>query len=372
MEKDDMGVMEVIMKKYILIQLMVGGLFFGFNFSTNAMQSSTDVAEGTASTSGMDVSINVMWINERLKKDQLYIYPAQDEKSMCKDLLDNVFSWALKNPGCMVNIWFDGELTSEGAVKNTKELIKKRSREYSGVILVALRDIRALPQVIEHPDVFSHEVPVYFRVDLLRSIMAVNMISTGEIFCFIYADLDMEPLSREEIFDFETIEKLQKYGIVMAPGEPYGFENGFQIISNHKANLLKSMKWTVIELNIIRAYNALKGDFYAFDGTKSNGLLKPLEQVVYDSYYGMFEYFYYLEKYGILKIGAYGECYDEEKHGLEPFGLDSSVDKLAFEPTVVNEFFESWEYDIARNIPVPIKQVDLPLSRFNDMSVHYS
>jgi len=208
-------------------------------------------------------TINLMWINRKLNENQQYIYPASNENELSKLFLRHIFKWALVNKNSTVHLWFDSMLTPAAAVKNTHLLIKNYLQAHPDVAPIILRDVRELPYVMANPEVFSDKTPIFFRVDLLRVIAQVHDITTGVTPYFVYSDLDIDPLSREEIFDEETLHKLQTFGIVMAYHPIWqGFENSFSIVSNHNAQLLEAMTYTLIDLNIQRAYNALHGKFY--------------------------------------------------------------------------------------------------------------
>ena len=342
-------------------------------------------------------SINLMWINKSLNKDQLYIHPSKDEKELEKNFLSHIFKWAEANQDGVVNVWFDSAAIPAKAVDNTLILIKNYADKHPKMAPIGLRDVRKLSKVIENPKVFSGDevsiercfgegennycrkfkdrMPVYFRVDLLRPIIALHILSTTkEADYFVYADLDMEPLSQEQLFDDETMVNLGKYGIVMARGGWLGFENGFQIISNDNKHLFEAIEWALIQLNIERAYNALKGTFYNVSHTQPRGSMEPLQQVVYDSYLSMFKYFYYLEGYGKLTVPKHipvevklpdGSTrseikttyrdYDKDKDGLKPFGLEYLLSVMQF--TSDNKQFEEGSFG---KLWIPTKKVNLP------------
>lgn len=319
-------------------------------------------------------SINLMWINRMLDIHQRYIYPAANEEVLRKNFLDPIFKWAQLNPDSTVNIWFNRELTTSEAIENTWMLIKDNAIKYPKMAPIVLRNVGIIPKVIVNPevfsDLFSYEIPVSFRVDLLRPIIALYMLSNNETDYFVYGDLDMEPLSQEQLFDDETLHNLQTYGIVMARGGFLGFEDGFQIISNHNQHLLEAIEWVLVVLNIKRAHNALQGKFYDFCGRQPEGPMKPLQQIIYDTYPDMFKYFYHLEGYGKMEVLEYtlgkdGEIirtdyrdYDAGRDGLEPFGLNRIQREFRFVSD--NEKFLERPH-----IWVPTKEILLPRSRFH-------
>ena len=133
----------------------------------------------------------------------------------------------------------------------------------------------------------------------------------------VYADLDIKPISKEELFDLKTLEYLKKFGIVMASYHG-GFENGFQITNKHNKDGIAAIQRALIDINIQRTHEALQYKRH----------ISP--KLIYDSYEKMFHYLYHLQGLGTLTLSdkcilddgkEYGRAiYDHEKHGLEPFG----------------------------------------------------
>lgn len=194
-------------------------------------------------------TINLMWINERLNEDQRYVLPLESAEDFLQKLA-NVFAWAEKNPESIVNLWFDGKLTPNQAIENTRALIIVYIVSHPGIAQITLRDIRELPDVIQNPRIFDDpRIPVFFRADILRIIATVQSLNSGETDCFIYADLDVKSQSKEELFNEETKERLQKYGIVVAARGHLGLENSFHMATNDQ-DIIEAMKFLIIDLNI--------------------------------------------------------------------------------------------------------------------------
>ncbi len=300
----------MLLKKFFVIVILS---MAGFACNLTAMQGliANFYHNLTLKKKKPDYSINLMWINENLKKDQEYIHPSNDEfaSTICK--------WAALNKDGVVNVWYDEEMTTTDAIKNTHKAIIRECSQYSYKALVRLKNVRKLSEVKEHPKAFSDKMPVYFRADLLRSTAGFNHISRNKINYFVYSDLDAEPITEKQLFDEKTKEDLKRYGMVLTRPSEFpgysGFENSFQIMSNHKSNLLQAKKTALIDLNIKRAYDVQD---------KNLSGVKSLEQAVYRSYNDMFKYFYHLEGCGEFKVRSSEktlERYDKDKHGLEPF-----------------------------------------------------
>lgn len=286
-------------------------------------------------------NINLMWINKNLKEEQKGIHPENDT------FVATIINWAKCNRRNTVNVWFDSELTSEKSVQLTQSLLDKHADE--SMARIVLKDIRTLQKVKDNSIVFSDvRMPVYFRADLARAIVLDSMIQDNPDQYSIYSDLDIPPLSKAQLFDLETRKKLKKYGMVMAKSDLH-YENGFQIMSNYKPNLLAAQNTALIDVNIQRAHNIINRK------TPYGGDFNVLAERVYHSYRPMFEYFYHLEGCGACVMNFDGTSYDKDKHGLEAFGLcHFGRQHYIFERG--DEWCSFNEYDVI----IPTKDVNYP------------
>lgn len=289
--------------------------------------------------SNIKYTINLMWINRALNPNQEYIL------SNINLLINAVKSWT--NHGHQVNIWYDSNMTTPNQIQNTKNIIDN------------MIDVQNINQVKENLRVFSDKAPVYFRADLLRTITAVHYLHHTNDDYFVYADLDVESISKNELFDEKTLNHLQTKGIVLAKNKITEFENGFQIIAN-KPNTLLALQHAIIDLNITRAYNAFNNKFKEI-GT-NNSPIKSLSESVFYSYTTMFKYLYYLNNDGILYKTSTLD--DIKKYG---FGLDDEIfsydkHKHCFNPNFVCKFSPaaSLYYSPKTKFTIPTKNVVIP------------
>ena len=243
---------------------------------------------------------NIKWRNSELEDSV--------EEGFVNQFLVHVFNWAEKNHGGIVNIWFDGAMLPKDAPQNTLAIIKKHANKNPEMASIELRDVRTIPMVTENSDAFSSDLPVFFRVDLLRPIIAMYMLENNETDRFVYADLDVEPMTQEQLFDDETMRYLKKFGIVMARGGYQGFENSFQIISNYNKNLLEAINFALIGLNLERGkiiYKKFKetpNAIFSTTNDRAGSEFRDISEDVYDDYRMMFAYFYSLQGYGSFKV----------------------------------------------------------------------
>lgn len=339
-------------------------------------------------------SVNLMWLNKSLQPTQQFIHPATSLDDLNREFVDKVIGWAaLQSEDATVNVWYDSVLTPALAIENTRRAIEQKISALEGAVLcpIWMMDIRELPTVQENPDVFSDITLVYFRADLARAIAAFHLTSDAtEPYYFVYSDIDLQPISTDNLFDDKTMLTLREHGMVMARDSCSGFENSFQIISNHKPHLLEAMKWALIDLNTIRAQVAINDRKPALDGGKLDQyeLLREMGEIVYMSYTGMFAYFYHLEN----KARAWVDCgsttrcstgipdddlglasialYNKIRDGLKPFNFKMHFGGGSCTMAPYEKHFEILDRSICKeprnldrgvdNLKIPTKQVKLP------------
>jgi hypothetical protein len=234
-------------------------------------------------------SLNLMWINERRNIHQKYIAPESSMKQLKEWIL-------VLGKEQFMQLWYDSHLIDSTSLEETRDFLLKGVSKDHPLPKIVFRDVRKLKEVQEHPHAFSDKLPVRFRSDLLRVIAAYRSLMDHENEYFVYADLDIKPISEEEIFDEKTKKKLKKFSIVMARDYAYDIENSFQITGqNH--NLLQAMKKVLIDASIEQAeacYELISTKHVSWDSSFLS------EQAVYHHYKTMFYYFYELQEWGKL------------------------------------------------------------------------
>lgn len=304
-------------------------------------------------------SVNLLWINEYENFDQQYIFPENDSKGLMENFLFNVMSWAEMNPKkTLVNIWYDGGLISEEAVENTRKAIELYTQLLRIEAPILLKDIRSIAYIQSNPHIINPKLSVYFRADLIRMVVLLDEVVSSGVSYALYSDIDNKAISHDLIYDDETLENLEDYGIVLAYAKFYQYENSFQIISHHNKNLLEAIRHAIIEVNTERASWALSlveeneyGDTYDIKYLNR----RYLDQIVHDCYRDMFKYFYYLE--GKAELWTWeGSKYDPLKHGIGYFGTEHEVLKsLELKTHVLGK---------SSKVYIPTKKVNISRSHF--------
>lgn len=219
-------------------------------------------------------SINFMWINKQsIPDDQEFLFgdglsPKDVEQDFHHKFVWPISKWVKKNPGSPINIWVDGKFATSQAIERSKEALLQVLPETLHH-QVHFRDVRSIPLVHKNPKPFEAmrsetlTMPLYYRIDLLRAIASDHILSHKETQFAIYCDLDMKPLSKQELFDKRTVKFLNHYGCVFAKGGGEGFENGFFILNGYHSQFMESHRKIVISKSIQRG----KPGFFMYRGS---------------------------------------------------------------------------------------------------------
>lgn len=250
-------------------------------------------------------SINLMWINQQRNLTQTDIFPADQSQNYVNTLVD----WAKKNPDSNVNLWFDGALVSSQAATNTQqEILDQAKRIGVDASKFALRDVRGLLAVQNNPEAFGSQIPVYFRVDLLRAIALYELVHRDQKSWAVYADFDLKPMTKQKIFDRRTLTNLNQHGFVMAKqSNKVGFENAFQIFT-YNEQLLQATKLMLIDVNLSRAQEFSKElreeELFAANLTLCKVHRASFQENVFYSYPVMYNYLCQLRGQAVWKADA--------------------------------------------------------------------
>jgi hypothetical protein len=192
------------------------------------------------------------------------------EKSLEKEVLESwnkiknsftyrISKWADVHPNAQINIWFDSALVTQKALEKTIEMLKNISE--SRKVNLRLRDIRQIPEIDREIEYSLHPATqLYYRVDMLKALIADHLIISSEElakYCVI-ADIDIEPMPPQLLFDKRTLEYLSLNGYVFNRTGLGNFENSFFIFNKEKENLAEIHYETIIEktaLQLIESRN---------------------------------------------------------------------------------------------------------------------
>ncbi len=374
-------------------------LFFVLIASVQSSISECSVQTEEAATKSY--SVNLMWVNDKENDNNTYIFP--EEKAF--GFIKIASEWAKCNPqSSNVCIWYDSKFVNHNQVVNTNTLIQKKYEKVLGCGLLC-KDLRDIPLVKENEDVFSNKMPVYFRVDLLRAVIADHLINNEQAKGYIvYSDFNVPWLSYDQLFNDaeikneqereqyrdmlcklscgKTIENLNEIGLVLAKnnksmGGGFPYENAFYILDCENQPMVKACRLGLIDINIQRALRVIKsGKCYNDPNNKLNW--KTFNQVVFASYGHMIKLFYYFSLKGEIvddpydnpctikeRLTAYDNCVDlfETKSHIAKFELKIFSGKSW---TTGEDRFETFERTKTMVGELKIKQVEKPISSFYD------
>jgi len=264
--------------------------------SRQSVDLSTQITHQPIDAKTVKYTINLMWINSKRDNKRAHIFPLSEVGGYCyytnkydknrASYLINLINWAKLNPKSNVILWFDSQMETAQAINRT-EIVLKETSPLPGQI--ELKDVRQFTLVKDYPEVFGEEMPIYFRVDLLRSILLEELIFRHKDTCAVYSDFDCSPLDKAELFDKTTVEKLNKHHFVLADlgSRVNGPENGFQMIL-YDLRLSKAMQKHLVSRNIAHGYRLLT-ELGREPSIKMRDLKrKAAQEAVYLSYVNMF------------------------------------------------------------------------------------
>ena len=108
----------------------------------------------------------------------------------------------------------------------------------------------------------NNNLPVYYRADLVRLIILLQLTNENPNSYAIYADFDTMPLDKEFLFNHQSMDLLKKYGLVLPKGQIEEYENSFHILAGKNVTNDKYMRISIeqilVEFNIQKILNNYK------------------------------------------------------------------------------------------------------------------
>ena len=175
-------------------------------------------------------------------------------------------------------------------------------------------------------------IPVYFKVDLVRLIILLQLVKNNQDSYAIYADFDTTPLTKEQIFTEKSKDLLKKHGLVLPLHQVRIYENSFHILAGDKISennyMQISIEKILVEFNIqkiLHDYKIGEQDIY----NNYRDMLLFYSAIIFDKaitflYPYMFEFYSFtadkkddLQKSDLLNldIKILGELFTNENSG---------------------------------------------------------
>ncbi|MBP9841702.1 MAG: hypothetical protein KBC64_04685 [Simkaniaceae bacterium] len=195
-------------------------------------------------------TLNFLWVNlnpqDRVTQiaqnifgdgiNELENHPLEDDRETQKTFMYKLRKWGELNPGRTINLWYDSALVTERARANTWAALQSISEKTDATLL--LRDVRALPNIpLALVPTLHPGTPVYYRVDLLKVLIAHSYFGSAEVSYAVISDIDVRPMSAEQLFDVRTLGYLTKYGYVFTNVGTCGMENGFFVMKTQETKV---------------------------------------------------------------------------------------------------------------------------------------
>ena len=196
-----------------------------------------------------DYSLNFLWINRSPIPEHTTNILGKSPQAFEEEILRPLEQWSKLQPDrATIYMWYDSSLISVEAKNETMRLLKAKFGEK-----VRLRDIRELQVVKDHPTPFDGKVPVYFRVDLAKAVIADQLMKHEKTKYVVTADLDIGAISAEQIFDKRTLAYLNRGGYVLNKHDAViaDFENSFIVLRRDAKGLAASHRELIIDRAIM-------------------------------------------------------------------------------------------------------------------------
>ena len=239
---------------YQVAEIQVLPSEYNLNFlwvNLNPQNREEDIAENIFKD-GLDLCENEDCIKNpqqlRLLEQEDFLLEEEKWEMVKTSFTYKISKWADVNPHGKINLWYDSALVTQKAQQKTFDMMRGISQS-RGVDL-KLRDIRHLPSVTgEIENILHPGVPLYYRVDLIKVLIADYMMSSQESpkYCVV-SDIDVEPMTSEHLFDERTLNHLYSKGYVFLQSDHFAaLENGFFIFNKEKQDLQKIHHQTMIQ-----------------------------------------------------------------------------------------------------------------------------
>jgi hypothetical protein len=268
-------------------------------------------------------SISSLWIGKSKEGQELLF---RGQKGSFNSCIAGFKIWQEKHKGSSFNIYYDGNAATNAQVESTQEVLPG----------VTFKNIHDIPLVKENPDLFAEDIPIYWRIDILKLIIVLHEIEHEKRSATLFIDMPMAYKVEEgdfikhqedltllkglietgELFAQKHVEKLQKRAML---GSNRGENQIHQLVQNNvmqKAIQIyilghfRSMRYLLSEID-------LGGSILVDDEERSvnsffdESFFERVNEVVF---YHLDElYIMYLHMQGELKIIGLEDVLDSER-----------------------------------------------------------
>lgn len=298
----------------------------------NTISSLTDLDEKKTfvDPKSLQYCINFLWLNDKKNSQGEYVCDNIDY------VLAQLKKWQIENPEAEINFWYDGDYSNEKAVQNTLRLLKENSIHPDQPI--KLRNIREIPLIQQNKALFAHDIPIYFRIDILKLILCLHTMLTENMDSAIFTDFSIadkveKTLNKSQLFNPDNLKNLYRFGMLIGfDGEK--IENQFMQMIN-TPELIQALIHAInccIYISVNTLNRLLSEEIFSKDN-KVLSYERAADHITTMPFYAVQSYIYiYLLSMAhpegvkiradIVQEGSDNEWvrYDPEKHGFIMFG----------------------------------------------------
>jgi hypothetical protein len=172
----------------------------------------------------------------RVTPDQYTVnFLCLEEELKASESFNRIASWILAHPGTTIHVWYDGVFLVPDLVKSAqgKVLEKLGLETYENLLF---KDVREFGILQEADQLFPQTIPLASRLQLIRALIADQVLEQCKSEYYVSTTLDRQPLSSLELFDRKTVSLLNTWGFVIPgrKGEYDKRDTSFQIWKRKK------------------------------------------------------------------------------------------------------------------------------------------
>tara|TARA_R100001163_G_C5068494_1_gene208947 strand:- start:17244 stop:18362 length:1119 start_codon:yes stop_codon:yes gene_type:complete len=206
-----------------------------------------------------EYSINLFYINkDKIANEDGYLFGTNLEKFK-NFVSDPINDWINKGHKSEINFWYDGKTVNENQIRNTKKMFPD----------VNFKDIRMIPFVIKNPEMMDLGVLIYYRVDLAKALILDFEIRYNNKKYAIVSDGDVAAIIKDQLFDENTLEKLDNLGFIYGTSGGADEENSFMILYNNPNKSVSKFLNETLPQNVVDRHRT-----YVIDKSKKHFIIK--------------------------------------------------------------------------------------------------
>ena len=194
-------------------------------------------------------SINLLWMHQEALHASGHLM-GQNDQLLARHVINPLNDWQSKQPDASLNFWYDGKLVPS---TNILETVKRLQLSGLDLKTIRMRDIRDLPYVQKKVGLFDTTLPIYFRVDLAKAVIADDVLRNEHLPFVVTTDSDVAAIVKTQLFDDPTLTALKNVGYAFGSAGAAEEENSFIMLHNsNELTTLDIHKSVVIDAAVLK------------------------------------------------------------------------------------------------------------------------